>query len=382
MRRLALVLVFVGSMAGVVAVVATAVVLAQTQAGTADQAAPKPAFQFGFAALAAQIPDVVGVPLDNEQRTATGSMQPTSNGVMVWRSADNWTGFTDGSRSWIVGPQGIAVRGNNDRLPFESMAPLTFDDPVSYCAAVGTIDQFDSRYTGPTEPEVVRAGLAAAFGNPNALFPEQGVFLRCVDRQLLACTVGANLNCGMVNTSATPTTAEIKYCQDNPNSDFIPLVVVGHDGIYDWQCRAGQPSIARQASHVDPRGFVQEFWHLIPPATGEGVAGGVAPSPVKPTEGGGQPMPTGPAIPQSLLDEARADVANRAGVAPDQLSVVSVESVEWRDSSLGCPEPGRMYLQVITPGYRIVLQAGGNSYEYHSDQSRRVVPCDRPASAQ
>ena len=90
-------------------------------------------------------------------------------------------------------------------------------------------------------------------------------------------------------------------------------------------------------------------------------------------------MPTGPAIPQSLLDEARADVANRAGVAPDQLSVVSVESVEWRDSSLGCPEPGRMYLQVITPGYRIVLQAGGNSYEYHSDQSRRVVPCDRPA---
>jgi hypothetical protein len=92
-------------------------------------------------------------------------------------------------------------------------------------------------------------------------------------------------------------------------------------------------------------------------------------------------MPTGSAIPEKLLQDARADAAQRAGVSPDQVSVVSVEPVEWRDSSLGCPEPGKMYTQAITPGYRILLQAGGKSYEYHSDQSRRVIPCDRPSSA-
>jgi hypothetical protein len=230
------------------------VVAAQTQTGTADQVVPEPVFQLGFAALAAQIPDVVGVPLDNEQPTATGSMQRTSTGLMVWRSADNWTGFTDGSRTWVVGPQGIVERGNDDRFPFESRPPLTFDDPLAYCAAVGTIDQPDSRYTGPRAPEVVRAGLGATFGNPNAVLPAQGIFLRCMDGRLLACTVGANLNCGKADTSTTPTPAMVQFCAGNPDSDFIPLAVAGHEGIYAWQCRAGQPSIAKQVLHVDPRG--------------------------------------------------------------------------------------------------------------------------------
>jgi hypothetical protein len=32
--------------------------------------------------------------------------------------------------------------------------PATFTDPFAYCAALGTIDAPDSRYTGPKVPEV------------------------------------------------------------------------------------------------------------------------------------------------------------------------------------------------------------------------------------
>ena len=49
----------------------------------------------------------------------------------------------------------------------------------------------------------------------------------------------------------------------------------------------------------------------------------------------------------------------------------------WPDSSLGCPKPNMNYLQVITPGYRIVLEAQGRSYEYHTDTGKRVVRCEK-----
>jgi hypothetical protein len=81
---------------------------------------------------------------------------------------------------------------------------------------------------------------------------------------------------------------------------------------------------------------------------------------------------------EPLVEKARQDAARRAGVARDQVTVKSVRAVQWSDSSLGCPEPGMMYAQVITPGYLISLDAGGKTYVYHSDERDRVVTCDNP----
>jgi hypothetical protein len=75
---------------------------------------------------------------------------------------------------------------------------------------------------------------------------------------------------------------------------------------------------------------------------------------------------------------ARAALAQELAVAEADIAVVTVEENEWRDSSLGCPKPGMNYLQVITPGYMIILEAQGKRYEYHSDTNRRVVRCDKP----
>lgn len=77
-----------------------------------------------------------------------------------------------------------------------------------------------------------------------------------------------------------------------------------------------------------------------------------------------------------IEEQAREALANQLGVSSEEIGVVEVEEVEWPDTSLGCPEPGMVYAQVITPGYRIVLEAAGENYEYHSDTQGRVVYCE------
>jgi len=78
---------------------------------------------------------------------------------------------------------------------------------------------------------------------------------------------------------------------------------------------------------------------------------------------------------EEALKAAIAALAEHTGLLPDQIEVVSIEAVEWRDASLGCPQPGYMYAQVITPGYLIVLQADNQTYEYHTDSKSNVVLC-------
>jgi hypothetical protein len=75
--------------------------------------------------------------------------------------------------------------------------------------------------------------------------------------------------------------------------------------------------------------------------------------------------------------QAKQDLSAQLGIPEEAIDILSVEAVEWPDSSLGCPEPGRAYLSVVTPGYRIILGAKGTTYEYHADQSRALT-CTEP----
>ena len=89
------------------------------------------------------------------------------------------------------------------------------------------------------------------------------------------------------------------------------------------------------------------------------------------------PTPQSDPALQALTKQATDDLAARLGVKATQIDVVEVKEVEWPDASLGCPEPGMMYAQVITPGYRIVLEAEGKTYEYHTDADRTVALCEQ-----
>ena len=78
-------------------------------------------------------------------------------------------------------------------------------------------------------------------------------------------------------------------------------------------------------------------------------------------------------LPEGAVGAAVAYLAAELGVPEVEVSVITVGAVEWRDSSLGCPEPGMAYLTVITPGYRIILEVAGLRYEVHTDETGRFV---------
>lgn len=106
------------------AVVGSVGVTNVVEAFTAPSSLPGPTCQFvlGFGALHGRIPAIVGACLDDEQHNpANGDgLQHTTNGLLVWRKADNFTAFTDGYRTWVHGSYGIQERLNTQRFPWEA----------------------------------------------------------------------------------------------------------------------------------------------------------------------------------------------------------------------------------------------------------------------
>lgn len=86
------------------------------------------------------------------------------------------------------------------------------------------------------------------------------------------------------------------------------------------------------------------------------------------------------AAPDPAAQAVRRFVAGERGVDLAEVRLVTSEAVTWPDSSLGCPEPGQMYLQVLTPGYRVVVEVGGDQLTVHTDRSDppRIARCARP----
>ncbi len=82
-----------------------------------------------------------------------------------------------------------------------------------------------------------------------------------------------------------------------------------------------------------------------------------------------------PPITNTILQLCIDDLVNRLKIGAAEINVVKVEATDWPDASLGCPKEGVAYIQVITPGYRITLEAGGKQYDYHTDAVKRVLLC-------
>jgi hypothetical protein len=90
-----------------------------------------------------------------------------------------------------------------------------------------------------------------------------GVFVRCVGAKLLACYVGANLNCGKANTERSLPGAT-EWCRQNPGSPTIPMVATGHDTIYEWSCQGRRAIAGKPLVIIDPQGYVIDNWKEIP----------------------------------------------------------------------------------------------------------------------
>jgi hypothetical protein len=82
-------------------------------------------------------------------------------------------------------------------------------------------------------------------------------------------------------------------------------------------------------------------------------------------------------VPADLIEAARLRLAQALGVAVEAVSVFNAVPVEWPDSCLGLALPGVMCAEVITPGYLIELEAGGEVFGYHANADGSVL---RPGS--
>lgn len=89
------------------------------------------------------------------------------------------------------------------------------------------------------------------------------------------------------------------------------------------------------------------------------------------------PQPGVPDRGTAVSHQVSQDLAQRLGVDISQVSIVTVEEIEWPDGSLGCPASGMVYLTVITPGYKISLEASGQSYSYHTNTQGGYVLCGK-----
>lgn len=142
----------------------------------------------------------------------------------------------------------------------------TYADPFAYCAAVGTVDAPDQRYTGEELPDVIAEGIRAAFNAEDVDLEvfQRGTVWRCLDNKVYACNVGANIPClAKADESTEPTQPMIDYCADNANSDFIPAVVTGRSTIFEWGCEETEPVIIGQYTEVDSQGFLEFAWHEL-----------------------------------------------------------------------------------------------------------------------
>ncbi len=95
---------------------------------------------------------------------------------------------------------------------------------------------------------------------------------------------------------------------------------------------------------------------------------GSAETPVSAPAGGEQP---------DFTNQALAWLATETNVPAADLRLVEAERVEWTDSCFGLGGPAESCLAAVTPGWRIVFEAGGQQYEVRtnlSGESFRLAP--------
>ena len=81
-------------------------------------------------------------------------------------------------------------------------------------------------------------------------------------------------------------------------------------------------------------------------------------------------------LPDALREAVIADAAAKAGVDPAAVSIKAARAVTWPDGSLGCPQPNTLYTQMLVPGYRILVQARDQAYDYRATQKGTFQICE------
>lgn len=89
-----------------------------------------------------------------------------------------------------------------------------------------------------------------------------------------------------------------------------------------------------------------------------------------------EPTPTQGQIPVDLTPAQLAAIqaiSAKYGVPADQVKLVSTEAVTWSNGCLDIVLPGVMCTQALVDGFRIIMEANGQQYEFHTNQDGSSV---------
>jgi hypothetical protein len=81
---------------------------------------------------------------------------------------------------------------------------------------------------------------------------------------------------------------------------------------------------------------------------------------------------------QLMAEEVKPLLAAALKVTKEELKTSSALEVDWPDTSLGAPEAGHVYAQVVTKGYKITFKRKGTAYEVHTDEKGDQVILVKP----
>ncbi len=73
---------------------------------------------------------------------------------------------------------------------------------------------------------------------------------------------------------------------------------------------------------------------------------------------------------EEAIEKARKDLAKRFGISESEIAAVSVDETDFPDMALGAPTTDEMSGQMISPGWRIRLKAGGQTIEYRANKQQ------------
>jgi hypothetical protein len=84
-------------------------------------------------------------------------------------------------------------------------------------------------------------------------------------------------------------------------------------------------------------------------------------------------------LPPDVAQAARREVSSAVDVPVGEIAIVRANRVDWADTCLELGDPDEEVCgQAITPGWRVILEAGGTEYEAHTDLSADVVRLKEP----
>ena len=161
----------------------------------------------------------------------------------------------------------------------------------------------------------------------------------------------------------------------------IPMILLVLGACGQAAPQASQPTAAPAGGTTPPTPTIAP---TTPPApTAAPTIPSAPPTSAPPPATPGEPTPGGDGTsvrpPDALVTAAQQRLAQHLGVSADALMLQSANHQEWPDGAIGCPKPGQLYPQVITPGFLLIFsnQSQSQTYEIHTGRSaQQMVLCE------